>query len=237
MPIIHSMDVQQDPLQNDFYMPALIGEMKSHGYNARDMEGFLNTVRIWKSITPHPTEHLNKEGRVLFRQLIETADLPKQDRAEAIEGITKAMLSTDITPTGKASMMEETMEAVEQSKIHRTGIRQLYHKMKEALAHHYQEENAKAPDLLSPKIRMDVGLQVWHAGDADGKPNADRWALMGTMILFAQEAVCDHLADICKAVAIDLGVENVPEQDLPDHIEQLEFAMGARSVCAVWPSS
>lgn len=227
LPIIVNIDAQKDPHRNDFYMPALIGEMKECGYSARDMEGFLNTVRIWKSITPHPTEHLNKKGRALFRRLIASADLPPEDRGDAIVDITKTMLASDMTPTGKASMIEETMEAVEQSKVHRAGIRQLYRSMKEALEQQYESDGENAPDLLSSKIRMDVGLRVWHAGDADGKPNADRWALMGTMILFAQEAVSDHLADVKRAVQIELGVDNFSERELPDYCGRLDFGKRA----------
>lgn len=224
LPIINNIDAQKDPENNDFHLPSMIGEMKEKGYGARDMEGFLNTVRIWKSITPHPTEHLNKEGRDLFRRLIETADLPPDERPQAIADITKAMLSVNITPTGKASMTEETMDAVEQSKVHRAGIRELYHTMKSALEHEYKEDGPNAPDLLSPKIRMDLGLRVWHAGDADGKPNADRWALMGTMVLFARESVSDHLSDITKAIQIESGVDDLPEADLQDQIEQLDLS-------------
>ena len=223
LPVIENIDAKKNPLRNDFFMQALIREMKENGYSALDMEGFLNTVRIWKSITPHPTEHLNKTGRDLFRQLIEVADVPEKDREDAIISITKALLAEDITPTGKASMMEETMEALEQSRRHRIGIRHLYRNLKAALEKEYGIDGAAAPDLLSPKIRMDVGLRVWHAGDADGKPNADRWALMGTMILFAQEAVNDHLADILKAVQYELDVIDLPETALLSHVGSLEL--------------
>ena len=54
LPVIENIDAKKNPLRNDFFMQALIREMKENGSRARDREGFLNTVRIWKSRTPHP---------------------------------------------------------------------------------------------------------------------------------------------------------------------------------------
>ena len=228
LPVISHMDASKVESSNDFHLPSMIGRAKEKGYGARDMEEFLNTVRIWKSITPHPTEHLNKEGRDLYRELMLAADMPEEARQQHIEDITRKMLAADIAPKGKASMMEETQDAIDQSSIHRQGIRKLYRELKTSLEEHYAEDGPNAPDLLGPQVRMDMALRIWHAGDADGKPNADRWSMMSTMVLLAKQSVQEHLDDIQNAVNFELGLEgdNASKslEDLFDRIETLEFS-------------
>lgn len=227
MPIIQNIDNQQKPDQNGHHLPSMISLAKTAGYSARDMEQFLNTVRIWKSITPHPTEHLNKLGRDLYRELMHAAELPEEDRAAHIISIADKMLSADITPLGKASMEEETNDAVEQSIVHRQGLRQVYRDLKMSLQESYGEEGPNMPDLLGPRIRMDMALRIWHAGDADGKPNADRWAMMGAMVKLASEAVQDHLNDIQQAVHYELGLDenaDITPEALFDLVEDMNLS-------------
>ncbi|MFP4314532.1 MAG: phosphoenolpyruvate carboxylase, partial [Alphaproteobacteria bacterium] len=226
IPVIKNMDDQKKPETNGFHLPSMIGLAKEAGYNAEAMESFLNTVRVWKSITPHPTEHLNKDGRDLYREMMAAADLPEQERAAHIQKVTQELLSIDIAPTRKATMMEETNDALEQAAIHREGLRKVYRDMRDALDYHYGEDGPNKPDLLSPRIRMDMGLRIWHAGDADGKPNADRWSLMSTMVLLAKESVQEHLDDIKKAINLELGYEEdefITSEHLFDRVEVLDF--------------
>lgn len=223
--VMDNMQGQNDPASNGFHLPSVIALAQEAGYNSRDMESFLNTVRIWKSITPHPTEHLNKEGRDLYRELMKASEMEPAQRLEHINKIAAQMLQTDIAPTRKATMQEETQDALEQSVIHRSGIRSLYRDMSAAIAQTYAEDGPNAPDLLSPRVRIDMALRIWHAGDADGKPNSDRWSLMTTMVMLAKESVRDHLDDFTKAIALELGLgekQGIPLEELFDHVESMD---------------
>lgn len=196
--------------ENDHYNIENMLELAHEaGYTDENLENFFTDIRIWKSITPHPTEHLNSEGIALFRTLIAAGEMEEDHRAAAISNIVDKMLTTHITPIRPATTFEETDSAAEQSRIYRQGQREMFRRINTAVNNTFGDFIIQ-PNLKRDEANPDIGLRTWHGGgDADGKPNADRWALMYGMLTFTKEAIEDHLKDINKAEeAIKTGSAN-----------------------------
>ena len=184
---------------NAYNIEEMLHLARQSGYTAQDLENFFADVRIWKALTPHPTEHLNKKGIDSFRKLVSIADVPKEKREEILRQAIEESLSGTITPDRRATTFEETDFAVEQAKINRSGQRQMFRRINRAVGKAF-DGYIISPDLKRTESSISTGLRVWHAGgDADGKANADRWALLYGMLALTRGAVEDHLDDIDQA--------------------------------------
>ena len=68
--IIAHRNRPDDAEHNAYNIEEMLKLARQAGYTAQDIEEFFADIRIWKAITPHPTEHLDEEGIELFRQLV-----------------------------------------------------------------------------------------------------------------------------------------------------------------------
>lgn len=197
-----------DAEHNSYNIEEMLKLSRQAGYTANDLEEFFSDVRIWKAITPHPTEHLDEEGVELFRQLVAVGEKPEEERAAALEVVVKSLAEGDITPKRRLTTFEETDFAVRQAKVYRDGQREMFRRVNAAVAEAY-DGYIFSPDLKRTESGISTGMRVWHAGgDADGKANADRWALLYGMLSLTRGAVEDHLNDLeraTKLVAEDEG--------------------------------
>lgn len=193
---IHSFRNRTDDAYNNSYnIEAMIKLGAKLGVTGEELEKLFSDVNIWKTITPHPTEHLNAAGIRLFRQLIEAQEIENVEQREAkVMDIVREMLKEDITPDRAQTVYEEIDGAVEQSRIHRAGLLNLFHRVNGAVAEAYEDYLVK-PDLNNAKVVIDLALRTWHGADADGKPNADRWALMYGILAFMKSSIEDHKDD------------------------------------------
>lgn len=200
--IIAQRNRPDDAEHNSYNIEEMLNLARQAGYSAHDMEEFFSDVRIWKAITPHPTEHLDSEGIELFRQLVAVGEKPGEERAAALEDIIKVMTVSDITPKRRLTTFEETDFALRQAQIYRDGQREMFRRVNAAVAETF-DGYPLVPDLNQSESSISTGMRVWHAGgDADGKANADRWALLYGMLSLTRGAVEDHLDDIEKAARL-----------------------------------
>lgn len=188
-----------DGEHNAYNIENMIELARQAGYTNTDIENFFADVRIWKAITPHPTEHLDDEGVELFRALVGVGEKPEEGQKPELEAIIKTMLSSEITPKRRMTTFEETDFALRQAQVYRNGQREMFRRVNDAVAKSF-EGFARTPDLSHSKSTISTGMRVWHAGgDADGKANADRWALLHGMLSLTKGAVEDHLNDLNRA--------------------------------------
>lgn len=188
-----------DGQNNAYNIEEMVKLASQAGYSAQDVEEFFSDVRLWKAITPHPTEHLNAKGIDLFRQLVAVGELPHEEREPALQNVIRGMTESPITPTRRLTTFEETDLALQQSQIYRSGQREMFRRVNHAVKEAF-DGYIISPDLSSSGSKISTGLRTWHAGgDADGKANSDRWALIYGMLTLTKGAVEDHINDIERA--------------------------------------
>lgn len=192
-------------LDNPYDIDRMIGQMKEKGVKGKELEKVLSTITQWKTGTPHPTQHLSEEGKQLFRDILEANNLPPEERFQAAQKAISGMLNADITRKERMTVREETDSDREQAKLHRKAQRKTFFALQAALDKHYGD---KAPQLLSGKIKMTLPYHTWNgAGDADGKPNADKKALLEGMVGYTVDAIVEHLDDVEEAIKLDKSLQ------------------------------
>lgn len=218
--------------EDDTYdIDRMIGETKDKGVSSEQLGEILGTITQWKTGTSHPTQHLSEEGKQLFRALLKVNSLPAKDRAEHLQKTIGTMFETDLTRKNKMDVREETKSDREQAKLQRQAQRQTFRELSKALRKHYPDN---APDLLEGYIRMNLPYHTWNgAGDADGKPNADKRALLEGMTVYTLDAIQEHLDDVNKAIELDpslaetLGNAQKSLETVRDRLSALEAKMYA----------
>ena len=207
--LVANNNIPDDGDHNAYNIEEMVHLAREAGYTNTDLMEFFSDVRIWKAITPHPTEHLNAEGVRMFRELVATSDLPDEEREPNIENVIGKMLTGDITPTRRATTFEETDFALEQASVYRQGQREMFRRVNSAVQSAF-DGYAFTPNLERDEVTISTGMRVWHAGgDADGKVNADRWALMYGMLSLTKASIDDHINDLERVAEIlDGGQDN-----------------------------
>ena len=187
--------------ENPYDIDQMIGKMAEKDVTAEQLGKILGTITQWKTGTSHPTQHLSEEGKALFRDLLEIVNLPADQRVGRSQNTIKAMLDVKMTRDKRMNIREETNSDRAQAKLHRQAQRQTYRKVQAALIKHHP---GNTPDLLDGDIRMTLPYHTWNgAGDADGKPNADKKALLEGMVGYTFDAIEEHLNDINRAIELD----------------------------------
>ncbi len=197
--IIAHRNRPDDAEHNAYNIEEMLKLARQAGYTAQDIEEFFADIRIWKAITPHPTEHLDEEGIELFRQLVAVGEKPEEERPAALEVVIKQMTTNQITPKRRLTTFEETDQAIRQAEVYRQGQREMFRRVNTAVASAF-DGYIISPDLKRAESSISTAMRTWHAGgDADGKANADRWALLYGMLSLTRGAVEDHLNDLERA--------------------------------------
>ena len=179
----------------------MIGEMKKKSITSTQLGTVLGTITHWKTGTSHPTQHLSEAGKTLFRDLLGITNLSAEKRVTSAEQTIESMLDETMTRANRMDVREEKEIDRAQAKLHRKAMRQTYHELQAALNKHYPTD---APNLLAENIHMTLCYHTWNGGgDADGKPNADKKALLEGMVGYTIDAIKEHLEDINKAFNLD----------------------------------
>ncbi len=187
--------------RNEYDIDDMIARAKASGIGADQMGQIIGTITRWTTGTSHPTQNLSDEGKRLFRELLALNQLPIEDRPAATKDIISKMFEADMTRKAKMTVREETTNEREQAKLHRKGMRKTFRTLKASLAKHYPED---VPNLLDGHIRMTLPYHTWNGGgDCDGKPNADKIALLEGMVGFTLDAIEEHLEDINTAIVFE----------------------------------
>lgn len=199
--IIAVQNAAKEPEQNEYDIDHMIRLAKEKGITGKQLGNIIGTIAQWKTGTAHPTQHLSEEGIKLQRALFALNETEPQNRAEQANKIIRKMFDTDITRSAKMQVREETMSDREQAKLRRTGLRQTYRELNASLKKHYEDE---APDLLDRMVKLELSYHTWSGGgDSDGKPNADKFALLEGMVGYTKDALEEHLMDIKKVIDLD----------------------------------
>ena len=199
--IIAATNASSTPDLNPYQVDNMISLMKQKGVSGKQLGAILGTVTQWKTGTSHPTQHLSEEGKQLFRDLLAIVNMPAEERGASLQGTVKKMFDAKMTRSNRMTVREETKVDRAQAKLHRQGQRKTYSVLKTALDKHYPDD---APNLLAGEIKMTLPYHTWNGGgDADGKSNADKKALLEGMVGYTLDAVEEHLDDIKKAITLD----------------------------------
>ncbi|MCK6417491.1 MAG: hypothetical protein L6Q57_00950 [Alphaproteobacteria bacterium] len=139
--------------------------MKAQGVNEADLRFLLNNVKIWLTITPHPTKDKNANGRGALRHLIMLADEHQPDkRDEELRNDIRKMLNNRLTPERKDTLEDESADARKVQLRYNRGMLDFLEDLDDALrAAGYKIE------LADEQSQIDVAMRDWFTGDADGK--------------------------------------------------------------------
>lgn len=126
--------------------------------------------------TSHPTESLSPVGQALFRKLIRSAEtLPPRKRISDVRGVIREMLRVEtFGAVQKATVVDEINAQIIKSKDTLIAINQLERRLENQIAKIWQVK-----DPGSIQICLNADAKIWE--DADGKPNAEGFAMMANM--------------------------------------------------------
>ena len=179
---------------NPYDIEHMFDKMKQTGLSAHQLQKIIGTITNWRTGTPHPTQHLSEVGKQLFRDLIGISKLPLSERLNKAQKTIDAMFEKEITRQNRMTIQEETISDRKQAKLHRLALKVTYRSLNRALDKYFP---TNTPNLLSGSVRMTIRYHTWFGGgDADGKANADKKALLEGMVGYTHDAIQEHLNDL-----------------------------------------
>jgi len=182
--------------------------MSASGYSGQQIGEILNSyAKISKSFTPHPTEGLSQNGIRLSRNLVKAAEAPADQREAALRTAVTEMLESDnFGASKKSNMLDETDYSNKCARIHNEGVNQLDRNVEQIIF----EETGEHVDVL-----LNTGPRSWDY-DADGKNNADGFAMMMKMSTTTMEAMSDLSTNLANAAK-----GNIPHE-LREELKQIQ---------------
>ncbi len=186
-----------------------------------DAEKIANTieryVKIAKASTPHPTEHLSPEGIDLNRGLAAAAEEDEEKRPEAIKKkLIEIAESDNFAAAQKADIVDEADNSNAVARIHNKGANDLD-----------REIESMIWEVTGERVDVDTntGPKSWDY-DADGKPNADGFAMMMKITTTSRGAMNDVSKNLETALQSQLDqATRVELQALKDNIDQINSRM------------
>ena len=147
----------------------IIAKMHEAEYTGQEIATVCNGIKISKSFTSHPTEGLSPNGIELTRALVEAAETRTCDRKDKIKEILIEMIETDdFGASSRSNMVDEIDYGTTCARIHNDGANIMDRTIEDVI---YQI-TGEAVD-----IRTNTAARSWDY-DADGKPNAEGFAMM-----------------------------------------------------------
>lgn len=189
--------------------------MHAQGKSAEQIKNRIERyVKIAKASTPHPTEHLSPEGIDLNRGLAAAAEEDKEQRPEAIKNKLGEMAESDnFAAAQKADIVDEADNSNAVARIHNKGANELDREL-EAMIYEVTGEHVDVDTNTGPKS--------WDY-DADGKPNADGFAMMmkiSTTSMGAFEDTVQNLDAALQSKRLDQRTR-FELQNLKENIEEI----------------
>ncbi len=212
------MHIQNTKMTLDSYMPVLqdradntdhetkleglrnaINIMHAAGYSGQKIADTLNSyVKISKSFTPHPTEGLSRDGIRLTRKLVRAAEERVDIRPQELQNVVREIASSkDFGASKKSNMLDETDYSSKCARIHNEGVNELDRQVERII----YETTGDHVDVL-----LNTGARSWDY-DADGKNNAEGFAMMMKMATTTMDAMNDLSANLALASTGSIPVE------------------------------
>lgn len=172
-PVIDQLASNADDATNTEYLDYLVKTLHDSGYSLEAITNLFNKdAKIAVALTPHPTEHLSPEGIALMEQLLCAAQSPQQEREaatkQAIENIQKC---GNFFAEKKANIKDEIDASNHRALIRIKGAVALDRAIEDSIARHYG---------VCVNIDTNTAPRSWDY-DADGKNNADGFAMMAKL--------------------------------------------------------
>ena len=203
-PIIQSRSRQADTEETFDTLNQLIGVLKAKGYSIDETVQFFRESIISKSFTPHPTEHLDLTKLDLVTDLVEAAGVEKSERAAALEKASKALREEgSIAATHKSNILDEIDLSNKFARIHNAGLNTLERFISDSIEDHYGPRR---------NFWIDMAPRSWDY-DADGKNNAEGWAMMAKLSTTTLESTSDIIDTLKSLDRQYLNAEQLEEVD------------------------
>lgn len=183
----------------------VIDLMHASGYEAQDIAKTIqHYVKIAKAATPHPTEHLSPEGIDLARGLARAGEKPHSKRDQAVrEKLMEIARSDNFAPSKKADIVDEADNSNFSARIHNAGANDFDREIEEMIL----EVTGERVD-----VNTNTGQKSWDF-DADGKPNADGFAMMMKITTTTRGAMVDLSSNLNTALQQDIDQKTREELD------------------------
>lgn len=189
--------------------------MHASGYDAQEIAKTIERyIKISKAATPHPTEHLSPEGIDLARGLAGAAEVPHNERDHAIKSkLVEIAESDNFAPSKKADIVDEADNSNFVARIHNAGANEYDREIEQMI----QEVTGERVD-----VNTNTGQKSWDF-DADGKPNAEGFAMMMKITTTTRGA----LEDVSKNLELTLqrDLDGKTRQDLSDLKDDVDKVM------------
>lgn len=166
--------------------------MHQAGFEAQDIADITSKlVKISKSFTPHPTEHHSPEGIKQDRALVSASESDAEQRPDAIRAVLNGMIdSDDYGASVKSNIVDEIDYSSETARIHNAGVNELDREIEQMIF----DVTGEHVDVNS-----NTGPRSW-AYDADGKNNAEGFAMMMAMATSTRDAMSDLSRNLYQAM-------------------------------------
>ena len=187
------LEERADNVENNTSLNRLytaIEYMYTAGYSGVEIADICNRlIKISKSFTPHPTENLSPNGIRLARNLVAAAEEEEDRRDSALKAaVHEIATSDDFGASKKSNMIDETDYSSECARIHNEGVNEL----DRIIEHMIYEVTGETVE-----VHTNTAARSWDY-DADGKNNADGFAMMMkicTTTIGAMEDVCASMTN------------------------------------------
>ena len=168
------------------------------GYSAEEIKQTIEKyIKISKSATPHPTEHLSPNGIGLARELVNSVEVSQSNREKSVyEAIKNIAESDDFSASQKANIVDEADNSNIVARIHNQGANELDRQLEEMIFNVTGER---------VDINTNTGQKSWDY-DADGKPNADGFAMMMKLTTTSSAAMADVFSALENALNTDISL-------------------------------
>lgn len=182
----------------------MLQTMKDRGFDQEKTAFMLSNIKLWPTLTPHPTKEKNENGAKFFADIIRLAEeTPASERNQKFEQIIGDMLRTRLTPAKKDELDDETATALHHEDTYIKGMLDYLEDLQDSLTTIYGDQ---AIDLMDLSVHLDVAARDWYAGDADGKP-VPATALFAKRLLSAEMAVARNI-EILRSAGTDAQGHN-----------------------------
>lgn len=196
-PVIHRLQDNTDKIDLQDRANRLVKSLFDAGVPLEEALNVVNKLsKVINALTPHPTEHLSKNGIDLIEELFEAAELPRSSRFKKISAVLKKIdSSADFFASKKSTIKDEMDLSNQRALICILGANEWDRALEQAFLAYYDAE---------VDICTNTAPRSWDY-DADGKPNAEGLAMiakLATSTLGMYQALYSYLGSI-KAEGID----------------------------------
>lgn len=203
-PIIERRSKQEDAEETFDTLHELISVLKAKGYSIDETVGFMKELIVSKSFTPHPTEHLDLTKLDLVMDLVEAAGVEKSERAATLEKVQNALReSGNVAATHKSNILDEIDLSNKFARIHNAGLNTLERFISDSIEDHYGPRK---------NFWIDMAPRSWDY-DADGKNNAEGWAMMAKLSTTTLESTGDIIDTLKNLDRNNLEADQLEEID------------------------